>query len=466
MNKDALRKFYESFLPVLGLEIGADDFLNTFNVEADGEKGYIPMMVNGMGVIFPTDGVLREGKWNDRVGFHPLSESVTRGVSPVLTSCQTALRYKIFQAIFHIGAAFIKVTKESREGTVKNMPASLVEALGALPKTVDAKTLSFFSKVMAASNDTDRAVVKICIKRNGSVLGIDYKRTTSIYFPIYEQLVKAIENKESEFWGVTAARKSDLQVVKEVLEIILPDVDDENRYVSGTFVNVAPYLDCFIRAAAKVQESLNSSMDILDKYIPSNIRAAFHASTDWVEELTDNRDFRNVIPPLKFNEGEITEEEQRERETSNIPSRPTRTEKSNEIPDFGAKTANAIKRTSEIKISTGNQGGRRYVDNTLTDEERRDPVRAEKRHSSRYDDDEYYDSDRGRGRGRDDRRDRDDRYRDRDRRDDRDRGRDRGRSRYDDRRDDRDDRGSRSWGNRDRRDFRDDRDDRGRRGRR
>lgn len=454
MNKDALRKYYESFLPVIGLDIGDDDFLRAFTLDTEGEKIGLPMLVNNLGVIFPTDGVLREGKWTDRVGFHPLSESITRGVSPMLIACSAAARYKIYQAIFHIGANLIRVAKESHEGTIKNMPPKLVEALGTLPKTVDAKSLSFFSKVLAADNDKDRSVVKICIKRNGTILGQDYKRITSTYFPIYDQLVEAIENKESEFWGVTAARKSDIVLIKEVIEIILPDVDDENRYCSGSHVNVAPYLDSFIRSLSRVQDSLNNAMDLLGTYIPSNIHAAFHASTDFIEELGDNRDLRNIIPPLKFNEGEITEDEERERETSNIVSRP---ERSSAIPDFETKGNDRMKRASEIKPSTGG-GGRRYIDNTLTEQERTDPVRAERRHSSRDEDDDYYrrdDRDRGRDRDRGSSRDRDrddrsrssrDRGRDRDDRGGRDRDRDRGRDRYDDRRDDRND----SWENRNR----------------
>lgn len=462
MNKDALRAYYENFLPVLGLDIGDDDFIRAFSLDTEGEKIPVTMLVNNMPVIFPTDGVLREGKWSDRVGFHPLSESITRGVSPVLISSAAALRYKIFQSIFHIGTSLIRVTKDSRDGTVKNMPANLVEALGGLPKTVDAKTLAFFAKVFAADNDKDQSTVKICIKRNGTILGQDYKRITSIYFPIYDQLVEAIEKKESEFWGVTASRKSDLNVLKEVLEIILPDIDDVNRYCAGSMVTVAPYLDSFIRAAAKVQASLNNAMDLLGTYIPSNIRAAFHASVDWIEELADPRDLRNIIPPLKFNEGEITEEEQRERETNNEVVRPKRKENSTEIPDFGTKLNNRTARASEVQAPRQNTGGRRYLDNSLTDEERNDPVRAERRHSSDRDD-EYYDRNRRdsrdyRDRGRRDRderdrrdyrdrdyRDRDRDYRDRDRRDSRDRDyRDRGRR--DDRRDDRGNGGG--WENR------------------
>lgn len=432
MNKDALRKFYESFLPVIGLDIGSDDFLSTFHIDDEGNKIPIYMLVNNLPVIFPTDGVLREGKWTDRVGFHPLSESITRGISPMLISMKTAYTFKLYQSIFFIGAALIRVAKESREGTIKNLPANLVEKLGSLPKTVDAKSLAFFSKVMAAHNDTDQAVVKVCIKRNGSILGTDYKRTTSTYFPIYEQLVKAVEDKEGEFWGVTAARKSDVQLIKELLEIILPDVDDENRYAAGTFSPVAPYLDSFIRSAAKVQESLNSAMELLDKYLPSNIRSALQASTDWVEEMEDLRNLRNIIPPLKYNEGDITEEEQRERESDVTKHRPTHAEKSADIPDFSAKGNNTMKRAAEPRASTGAKFGRRYVDDTLTDEERRDPERAERRmSSSRYDDDDDYDY--RRDRGRDSRRD--DRRRDDDRRD---RGRGRSdRSRDDDRRSDR-----------------------------
>lgn len=428
MNKDAIRKFYESFMPTLGLDIGNDDFIRAFTLDAEGEKIPHPILVNNLGLIFPTDGVLREGKWEDRVGFHPLSESITRGVSPVLIACQSALRYKIYQAIFHIGSNLIRVTKESHEGSIKNMPARLVEALGSLPKTVDAKSLTFFAKVFAADNDKDQAVVKICIKRNGVILGQDYKRITSIYFPIYDQLLKAIEKKENEFWGVTAARKSDLVLLKEVLEIILPDIDDENRYCAGTMVNVAPYLDAFIRSGAKVQDSLNNAMDLLNNYIPSNVRAAFHASTDWVEELEDNKGMRNIIPALRFNEGEISEEEDKERKEGIETVRPSRNDKGLDIPDFQAKASDRTRRASEIKAPQQQQGGRRYVDNSLTKEERIDPVRAEKRHSSRYDDeDDYYRNDNRR-----DSRDSRDRDRSRDRRDDnrRDSRRDRD---YDDR---------------------------------
>ena len=475
MNKDALRKFYENLLPIAGLEIGSDDFLNTFSINTDNEKEFCPMMVNNLPVIFPTDSVLREGKWKDRVGFHPLSESVTRGISPMLVSMSTAMKFKFFQAIFHIGVALINVTKESREGTVKNLPAKLVEALGPLPKTVDAKTLSFFSKVITASNETDKAVLKICIKRNGSILGTDYKRTASIYFPIYDQLVEAIAEKQTEFWGVTAARKSDLVVVKEILEIMLPDLDDENRYAVGTFASTAPYLDVFMRCAVKVQESLNNAMDILDKHIPSTLRLAFHANTEWLEEVTDLAGLRNIVPPLKFNEGEITEEEERQRETDTRPSRPAKTERSDAIPDFGAKVNNGMKRASEAKGPPAKHG-RRYIDNTLTDEERRNPEMAERRMSSQ--DNEDYLNDRGYG----DRDGRDNGWRSR-REQERDRGRgrgrndDRGRGRRDDDYDDYDDdrRGGSSWKDRQRsgrgrgrdRDRRDDYDDdrgRGRRG--
>lgn len=437
MNKDALRKYYESILPLLGLDIGSDDFISTFSLDTEGEKIAIPLMVNNLPVIFPTDAVLREGKWNDRVGFHPLSESITRGISPMMVSMTTALKFKIYQSIFYTGFNLIKVAKEIHEGSIKNTPVKLVEILGKLPKTVDAKSLSFFSKVMAAGNETDQAIVKVCIKRNGSILGTDYKRTASIYFPIYEQLVKAIEDKESEFWGITAARKSDLLLIKEVLEIILPDINDENRYAFGTFANTAPYLDCFVRAAAKVQDSINATMDLLDKYMPSNIRLALYASTDWLEEEQDTRGLRNVVPPLKYNEGDITEEELKTRESDTERVQPRRQEKSLDIPDFTAKGTNAVKRASEVKPSTGIFGGRRYIDNSLTEEERRNPARSERRMSSR-DEDDYErgrdrdrdrgrerDRDSGRGRGRDD-------YRERDR----DRGRSRGRDTgYDDDRD-------------------------------
>lgn len=449
MNKDALRKFYESLLPILGLEIGSDDFLNTFSINQENEKEFCPMMVNNLPVIFPTDSVLREGKWKDRVGFHPLSESVTRGISPVMVSMSTAMKFKFFQSIFYIGVALINVAKESREGTLKNLPAKLVEALGKLPKTVDAKTLAFFSKVITASNETDQAVLKVCIKRNGSILGTDYKRTASIYFPIYEQLVEAIAEKKTEFWGVTAARKTDLVVVKELLEIILPDIDDENRYAVGTFASTAPYLDALMRAAIKVQDSMNNAMELLDKHMPASLRSAFHASTDWIEETEDLGSLRNVIPPLRFNEGEITEEEEKQRETDTRPVRPMKAERSSEIPDFSAKANNAMKRASEAK-GPPQKFGRRYIDNSLTEEERRNPEKAERRMSSQYEDD--YENDRGYGdRGRSSSyRERNSRRRDDDRgwrdRDSRRGGRGRGRDDYDDYDDDR---GS-SWANRER----------------
>lgn len=428
MNKDALRKFYEQMLSICGLSIGDDDFLNTFYFDEDNNPQPAPMMVNGLGVIFPTDGVLREGKWKDRVGFHPLSESGTRGASPVLLSTAASMRFKIYQSIVQMGIALLKVTRDSRDGTVKNLPANLVEVLGSLPKTVDNKTLSFFCKVMAKSNDTDQAVVKICIKRNGSIQGTEYKRTTSIYFPIYEQLLTAIEKKEGEFWGIPAARKTDLVVVKELLEILMPDISDPDRYSAGSFNAVTPYLDCFIQAAGKAQDSINYTLELLDKYIPSTIRSNLQADTTWMEEETNYRDLRKVVPPLKFNEGEITEEEEKERTSDTTRVRPIRPEKSTEIPDFGAKAANTVRRVSEQTAPRQPQGGRRYIDNSLTDEERRDPDRAERRMSSdRYHADEDRYEYRGR-RGRDD--------------DDRRRG-DRGR---DSRRDDRDNQGrGRGW---------------------
>lgn len=437
MNKDALRKFYENVLPVVGLDIGSDDFLYTYSIDKSNEKEPIVMMVNNLPVIFPTDSVLREGKWNDRIGFHPLSESVTRGISPVLLSMATTMKFKMIQAVFHIGLALLNVTKESREGNIKNLPAKLVESLGTLPKTVDAKTITFFSKIFAGYNDTDKAIMKICIKRNGSILGTDYKRTTAFYFPIYDQLCEAIDEKKTEFWGINAQRKSDLVVIKELLEIILPDIDDENRYAAGTFVSTAPYLDSFIRAGVKVQESLNNAMEMLDKHISSTLRSHLYAATEWVEELEDLKDLRNVVPPLRFNEGEITEEEQRAREADTRKVEPKRIEKSADIPDFNAKGTNSVKRASEVNASTGGGYGRRYIDNSLTDEERRNPELAERRMSSDYDD-------------RDDRRDYRDRHRD-DRRVSEWRSRDRDRGYHrDDRRDDRGRgyRGPTSWADR------------------
>lgn len=480
MNKDALRKFYEQIMKIFGIEMGDDEFLNIYLLDTAGNKTPVPMMVNNLPVIFPTDGVLRDGKWSDRVAFHPISESTIRGVSPVLQSTVTGFKIKVLQAICYISHYMVKLAKETKDGTVKHISPDLAKALTVLPKTIDDKSLQFINKVFAQNNDTDKSVVKVCMKRNGYIAGIEQKRTTSIYFPIYEDVCRAVEEKSSEVWGVTASRKTDVLLLKELLELILPDLDDPDRYTGGTLHTHALFLESLILAAAKVQESINNALSLLDKHIPDLMRGALTANTDFLEEIGDLKVYRNVIPPLRYNEGALEKDELDDEDAPVSERQVEEKVVKNDLPDFKAKAAESVQRANNQQARNFNTRIRN--DDSLTELERRDPLRAEReygsarrqeerddRYRSRYDE-RYERRDDRFDRRRDDRYDdrrRDDRYSDRrsryDDRDDRrsrydDRYDDRGRGRYDDR-DDRDERRPTSWS--DRRDL-DDRRDRSR----
>lgn len=454
MNKDALRRMYEHTLPLFGLSIGNDDFLNTYSVQQDYSRNFIPMMVAEMGVIYPTDEVLREGKWNDRVAFHPLSESATRGVSPMIISMTAAYKFKLYQNLFFAATMFCKLAKDNKDGTVKHISPDLTIALSKLPKTIDDKSIAFISKVFQADNGTDQEVVKVYLKKNGSINGTDFKRTCTIYFPLIEALDTALENKGNTVWGVQAARKSDLELFRAIMEIILPDCSDENRYAYGSFAGSAPYFDALLRGVIKVQESLNHFLTLTGKHIPDSIRSTIFADIDWIDDIQDFKTYRNILGPLRYNEGDMESED----DEPEVKSYTRHTTEDDETPDFSERAKQNQKRVNTITTKPG-YGQRRHFDDTLTEAERTNPEKAEydERRASRRNEreDRRYDS------RRDDRRDdyrRDDRrYDDRrgSRRDDRDYDDRRG-SRRDDR--DYDDRRS-SWSDRAERN---DRSDRGR----
>lgn len=279
--------FYSSVLN--GLLLSADE-TGLVSINPPGETKARPFETDGKRLALPTNSLLRHGG-EDLQFFHPLSENLARGQSPVLKTLVKTIKTIVLFHVTEISRQLLRVA--SNVDYQKNLPAEWNEFFK-LVKDADAKSAENFTKVLNAGlANKKNGIASIYLKHGGSIGGEKYLRTAHVHFGI----VDAIKSKAP--FNVKI-RNKDVEVFLGVLRTVLPDIEEKEAYSVGVGTDIAPYFLALMKSYGRIVLGFNKAINLL-KAVDSELKPI---SIDFLPLLDDVNRYYRQVPALSGNEGD------------------------------------------------------------------------------------------------------------------------------------------------------------------
>lgn len=273
------------------------------------------LIVEDKTVVLPIDAVMKQFNIEANMAFHPLSESVIRAESPVISKLKQLMTFRLAEVIQLQLATLVELAADTARH--KNLtPEQQVFLLG-LPKA-DGKTAKAvdnitpkdlaesLSNVLDANGSNPKhTVLHMFLKRSGNWKGRKYKRVCIVNFPIME----AEQSKDNVIFGVKV-RVNDKPAILNLFKYILPGSDEaETPYNYGSDSGIAPYFDALIHAFLAVAKQLNITTELFKQHISDADYATMCIDTSWEADVEDLAQYKGLIGPMEGNIGDQSEEE-------------------------------------------------------------------------------------------------------------------------------------------------------------
>lgn len=286
-------EFYEPILEGLSIkDLTGDGRLSTvFNPEKPS-----PVTVNGKRLCLPIKDILRAGKKDDQIIFHPLSENVTRGESETIKALRDYIQWRNQTVVVLLATELGRVA--ATPGEHKNYPAKAKKYLQLLPD-FDERTYTYLLKLLkAVKPDPDRRIISITLRQGSKSKDDGTLRSCQVHFPIFEDF----EKDDLEIFEVKMPSKKAKQRIAKLFEIIL---GDRESYSYGSRNMDAPYLHALLTSHARLAEQLNGVVHVHEKILGEELAAQLTTNLDWLPGLEEFAVLRNMVPPQSGNEGAI-----------------------------------------------------------------------------------------------------------------------------------------------------------------
>ena len=264
-----------------------------------------PVLVEGKRLVLPTHKQLSSGGWDSKMVFHPLSESVLRGESEIITKMRSVFNIRLNSTFAAIGVNLLSIIASTDEHKKLSPEQSeLLSAVGEVSKS----TLESFIKVMTAviKDSTEKGFIHIFLKRGGMINGKKFSRVGVVTFPFYEELQK----QQETYYGVKLTGK-DRIIFIQLCEYMLPGLNVAEQYNYGSESRIAPYLDAMMGTVLGIASKFNDILEAYSKEIDDSELLLFNA--DWVEAF-ENLEVMlpqiRQIPVQQGNEGKARINEQ------------------------------------------------------------------------------------------------------------------------------------------------------------
>ena len=273
------------------------------------EKNSRVVKVDDLPLVMPIPERLRGTGLNGVVAFHPLSENIIRGESPVLRKLRTAVINKITNSLSLLMLSMVEIAADL--DYQQKLKASESDFLRALPNA-DAKLANALGKVIDnIEAEGNNRLVRIFFKRGGMWKGEKYARVAVVSFP----LVEAAHEDSKELFGVKL-RVADKTQIQALLEYLLPNsLTPSDTYDYGSSSKSAPYFDSLIGAYVNLANAINKHAKKLKKHL--EVYDSIYIDTSWYDEMANIDKLALEIPPLPFNEGDVGIEEKHKQDVAN-----------------------------------------------------------------------------------------------------------------------------------------------------
>lgn len=289
-----------------------------------GENGqcYITMLglnraliVDEKAVVLPIDAVMKQFNVEANMAFHPLSESVIRAESAIISKLKQLMTFRLSEVIQTQLAMLVELAADTARH--KNLTPDQQVFLRGLPKA-DQKTAKAVNNVSdddlatsltnvldANGSSPKHTVLHMFLKRSGNWKGRKYKRVCIVNFPIME----AEQTKDNTIFGVKV-RAADKPAILNLFKYILPGSDEsETPYNYGSDSGIAPYFDSLIHSFLAIAKQLNVTTDLFRDHINDEMYNTLFIDTTWEDDVSDLNQFKGLMGPMDGNIGEQSEEE-------------------------------------------------------------------------------------------------------------------------------------------------------------
>lgn len=289
-KKQQLLELYTNNLAALKCVAGEDGFLTYLPTDDP-----LAMEQNGkdLRLALPTDNILQILSASDIAAFHPLSENILLGQSPIINLMREVVNHTLSQNIM---ACVVTIASAVNQNTKFNIKQA--EWLGGIEKVDDKFVNSVIKIAERLDPKGEHRVINVYLKHGGILHEDQYNRICTVNFPMYSQLLE----RPTELFGVKL-RKGDVDLFLKIIERVIPHIEVKDHYSTGSLDLTAPYYDALMRSHAKVQEVLNKPGKLFGKLIYSLSGCEVRADLSYMKSFAHLGDLKSVIPPLKYNQG-------------------------------------------------------------------------------------------------------------------------------------------------------------------
>lgn len=288
-------KFYKALLHSLNVEIADESYCKYVGSGLD-----MPLMVDDKRLVLPTRDILRQGIWDQRIAFHPLSENPNRTESSVIKRLKSLVQIRLSASAIDLMRQLIAIAVDTdRHSTLSPKAQRLLVALS----DADEKFLENFDKIIRAMSPDDGSgqhFVSVYLKKGGLYKDRTVAQLGVVSFP----LAHAVASGDGTVCGVKVRRK-DERLLTQLLEFVFPNLHDISEYAGASDSMMAPRFDALLKAYANVATAINRHVKTFRKYLEDDDRVEI--DLDWQSMAEDLTAYRGQIPSLAGNEGDVAE---------------------------------------------------------------------------------------------------------------------------------------------------------------
>lgn len=276
---------------------------NDFVVGDDNRVSYVigtekaPAMCNGKRIVLPTPEVLSNPDWENCIAFHPLSEAIIRGESPMIRKLKVAAMARITTVTTQLLTDLLGMAVDTDYH--KKLSPTQSEFLSIIGP-VNADTLKKLDNLMdVITIDGERRLMSLYIKRGGEYKKKSWQRVAVVDFPLVEQL----KSEGTKAYDVNMGSLKNKKAILALLNYILPDVEVPEAYSYGSNSLAAPNLHALLHAFVKIAKKLNKITHLFRKHLDNPDQ--LHIALDFADHIDDLAQYRDLIPSLQGNEGDV-----------------------------------------------------------------------------------------------------------------------------------------------------------------
>lgn len=249
-------------------------------------------------LALPTDENLRKGfgSITSTVGFHPISEVLLHGESDVIKYLKKMVLFRLNAVTLTLTNVLASIAADAESHAGLNAKQS--EFLTLLP-SVKQDFIESTDSLVKKATQGKCSPLNIYLKRDDTVAGSSYTRVARVNSP----LLKEVSKDDNSIAGVMFKSKKSKENFLALFKYILPKIDEVDTYTGYTDAKVAPYFVALMKAYANVANRLNQLVTLFSTQLPNPDELLIDLS--WMQSLGEIDSWRDVIPPLAGNEGNV-----------------------------------------------------------------------------------------------------------------------------------------------------------------